>query len=47
MGWTLRIAIGVAAIFVLGAVALAIYSGNIPPPHHTYEQVIPNDRFPG
>ena len=47
MGWTLRIVMAVAVLLVLGAGALAIYAGNISPPHRTYEQVISNDRFPG
>jgi hypothetical protein len=45
MGWSLRIAITIVALLVLGAAALAIYAGTISPPHRTYEQVIPNDRF--
>ncbi|HTT83718.1 MAG TPA: hypothetical protein VMF67_09565 [Rhizomicrobium sp.] len=47
MGWSLRIAIVIVALLILGAAALAIYAGTISPPHRTYEQVIPNDRFPG
>lgn len=46
MGWSLRIAIAIVALLILGAGALAIYAGTISPPHRTYEQVIPNDRFP-
>jgi hypothetical protein len=46
MGWSLRIAIAIVALLVLGAAALTIYAGTISPPHRTYEQVIPNDRFP-
>jgi hypothetical protein len=46
MGWSLRIAIAVVALLVLGAGALAIYAGTISPPHRTYEQVLSNDRFP-
>jgi len=46
MGWSLRIAIAIVVLLILGAAALAIYAGTISPPHHTYEQVIPNDRFP-
>ncbi|HEX3664943.1 MAG TPA: hypothetical protein VHU23_06910 [Rhizomicrobium sp.] len=45
MGWSLRIAIAIVALLILGAAALAIYAGTISPPHRTYEQVIPNDRF--
>jgi hypothetical protein len=46
MGWTARIALGVLVLLVLGAGALAFYAGTLPPPHRTYEQVLPNDRFP-
>ena len=46
MGWSLRIAIAIVTLLILGAAALAIYAGTISPPHHTYEQAIPNDRFP-
>jgi hypothetical protein len=45
MGWSLRIAIAIVLLLILGAGALAIYAGTISPPHRTYEQVIPNDRF--
>jgi len=31
---------------ILAAGALAFYAGRIPPPHHRYEQVVPNNRFP-
>src|SRR5579863_3313074 len=47
MGWTVRIAIGVAALLTIGVVALAIYAGTISPPHRTYQQVLSNDHFPG
>jgi hypothetical protein len=46
MGWSLRIAIAIVVLLILGASALAIYAGTISPPHRTYEQVISNDRFP-
>jgi len=46
MSWSVRIAIGVVVLLILGAGALAIYAGTIPPPHRTYQQVVPNDRFP-
>jgi hypothetical protein len=46
MSWTARIGLAVLAIFVLGAVALAIYAGTLKPPHRIYEQVLSNDRFP-
>jgi hypothetical protein len=45
MGWTARIGLGVLVLLILGAAALAIYAGTLKPPHHTYEQVISNDRF--
>jgi hypothetical protein len=47
MGWRARIAIAIVVLLILGAGGLAIYAGSIPPPHHTYEQVIPSNRFPG
>jgi hypothetical protein len=47
MGWTARIGLGVLVLLVFGAAALAIYAGMLKPPHHTYEQVISNDRFSG
>jgi hypothetical protein len=45
-GWGARIAIGIAVLFVLGVVGLALYGGSLKPPHQTYEQVLPDDRFP-
>jgi len=45
-GWGVRIAIGIAVVFVLGVVGLALYGGSLKPPHQTYEQVLPDDRFP-
>lgn len=47
MGWSVRIAIAVVALLILGAAALAIYAGTISPPHKTYEEVLPNGRFSG
>jgi hypothetical protein len=47
MGWPARIAVAILVLLILGAVALAIYAGSIPPPHHHYEQVIPIQRAPG
>jgi hypothetical protein len=47
MGWTLRIVIAVIVILIVGVGALAIYAGNIAPPHHTYEQAVPTDRLSG
>jgi hypothetical protein len=47
MGWSVRIAIVVVALLIVGAAALAIYAGTIAPPHRTYEQVLPNARFSG
>lgn len=47
MGWSVRIAIAVVALLILGAAALAIYAGTISPPHKTYEEVLPNARFSG
>ena len=43
MGWTARIGLALVAIFLLGAVALAIYAGTVKPPHRTYEQVLSDD----
>ena len=47
MSWPARIAIAILVLLVLGAVALAIYAGTIAPPHHHYEETIPNSRFSG
>jgi hypothetical protein len=47
MSWPARIVIAVLVLLTLGAVALAIYAGTIPPPHHHYEETIPNNRFSG
>ncbi|HEX4159255.1 MAG TPA: hypothetical protein VHY79_12330 [Rhizomicrobium sp.] len=46
MGWSLRIAVAIVGLLILGAAALAIYAGTISPPHRTYEQVISDDHFP-
>jgi len=42
-----RIAIGFFVFLILAAAGLAIYASRLTPPHQTYQQVIPNDRFPG
>lgn len=47
MGWSARIAIAILVLLILGAVALAIYAGTIPPPHHHYEEAIPTNTIPG
>ena len=47
MSWTARIALGVFMLFIVSAVALAFYASSLKPPHHTYQQVISNDHFPG
>ena len=47
MGWPARIAIAIVVLLFLGAIALAIYAGTIPPPHHHYEETIPDSRFSG
>ena len=47
MGWPARIAIAILVLLLLGAIALAIYAGTIPPPRHHYEEAIPNSRFSG
>ena len=47
MGWTLRIVIAVVVLLIVAMGALAIYAGNITPPHHTYEQNVPTDRLSG
>ncbi len=46
MGWGLRIAIGVVALVLVGAVGLTIYGGRVQPAQHPVEQVVPNDRLP-
>ena len=47
MGWTARIGLGFLVILIVAAAGLAIYASRLVPPHQTYEQVIPNDRFQG
>lgn len=47
MGWTARIGLIVIVLLILGAAGLAIYASRLVPPHQTYQQVIPNDRFAG
>jgi hypothetical protein len=47
MGWTARIAIVFLILVILAAISLAIYASHLTPPHQTYQQVIPNDRFQG
>jgi len=47
MGWTGRIVILIVVLVILAAVGLAIYASHLSPPHHTYEQVVPNDRPAG
>jgi hypothetical protein len=47
MGWTARIALAFLVLLILAAAGLAIYASRIVPPHHTYQQVISNDHFPG
>ncbi len=47
MGWTARIGLAFLILLIAGAVGLAIYASRLAPPHQTYQQVIPNDRFPG
>jgi hypothetical protein len=47
MGWTARIGLAFIVLLILGAAGLAIYASLLTPPHQTYEQVIPNDRFAG
>jgi hypothetical protein len=44
MGWKLLIAFVV--VLVLGAGALAIYGASVEPQKKTYEQVLPDNRFP-
>jgi hypothetical protein len=47
MGWTARIAIAIVVAVILALAALAIYGSTISPPHRTYQQVLPNERFQG
>jgi len=47
MGWPARIAIAIFVLLILAGVALAIYAGTIPPPHHHFEEAIPNSRITG
>jgi len=42
-GW---VAIGLAALGILGAIGLALYGGTVHPQVHEIRQVLSNDRFP-
>jgi hypothetical protein len=44
MGWKLLLAFVV--VLILGAGALAIYGASVTPAKKTYEQVLPDNRFP-
>jgi hypothetical protein len=44
MGWKLLLAFVV--VLILGAGALAIYGASVEPSKKTYEQVLPDNRFP-
>jgi len=46
MGWGSWVAIGVAAIVLLGAIGLTVYGGRVTPAQHPVELIIPNDRLP-
>jgi hypothetical protein len=46
MGWGIRIGIGVAVLFLLGAIGLSIYGGRVKPVQHPVEQTISDDRLP-
>jgi len=47
MSWTARIGLAFLVLVILATAGLAIYASRLVPPHQTYQQVIPNDRFPG
>jgi hypothetical protein len=47
MGWTARVTLAIIGILVLGTCALGLYESTRPPAMQSYQQVIPNDRFPG
>jgi hypothetical protein len=47
MGWTARIALIFLVLIILAGAGLAIYASRLVPPHQTYQQVIPSDRFAG
>lgn len=44
MGWKLLIAF--VLIVLVGAGGLATYGARVSPPQQTFQQVLPNDRFP-
>ncbi len=46
MSWAARLALAVLVLLVLGVGALAFYAGTLKPPHHTFEQVVPDDNLP-
>jgi hypothetical protein len=45
MSWTARIGLAFLLLLLLGIVGLAVYASRLTPPHQTYQQVLPNDRF--
>jgi hypothetical protein len=44
MGWKLLVAF--VLLLILGAGALAFYGARVAPPSRSYEQVLPDSRFP-
>ena len=44
MGWKLLIAF--VLFLMVGAGSLAIYGARVAPPSHSYDQVVPDSRFP-
>ena len=36
----------IVVVLIVAMGGLAIYGSQVTPPSHTYEQVLPNDRFP-
>ncbi len=47
LGSMARVALVFVVVLIVAAAGLAIYASRLVPPHQTYQQVIPNDRFPG
>ncbi|MGA7675614.1 MAG: hypothetical protein WCA78_11315 [Rhizomicrobium sp.] len=45
-GWGRWVALGLGALLILAAAALAIYGGSVHPRMHEIRQVLSNDRFP-
>jgi hypothetical protein len=46
LGWGSWLAVGFAAVVLLGAIGLSVYGGRVTPTQNPVEQIVPNDRLP-